>query len=197
MPYDGDSCPVCGELERASAAPCLPCRVDPPPWTAAVSFGAYDGALRDLVLLFKAGRRDELAAPLGDRLADAWEASGFPVVDAITAVPMRWSRRLRRGFDQAELLGRRLAARSGIPYRRLLRRVGRSRQTGRGRAARRSLPVGEFAPRAGVPSSVALVDDVLTTGGTVSAASRALRRAGAADVYVITLARTPRSGRIP
>ncbi len=197
MPYDGETCPVCGELGLAAAAPCLPCRVDPPPWTRATSFGAYAGTLRELVLLLKVGRRDELAAPLGDLVARSWRRSGFPAVDAVTSVPMRWGRRLLRGFDQAELLGRRLAARTGLPYRRLLRRVGRSRQTGRGRAARRSLPVREFAPRGDVPPAVALVDDVLTTGGTVSAASRALRRAGAANVYIVTLARTPRSGRIP
>src|SRR3972149_5314909 len=64
VPHAGPTCDVCGHPGVEAEGPCLECRTAPPPWRAAASFGAYDGVLRELVLLFKSRGRDELAAPL-------------------------------------------------------------------------------------------------------------------------------------
>jgi ComF family protein len=191
------ACPICGDPETIPGRPCLACQDDPPPWTAAASFGPYGGRLRDLILLLKQGKRDELAAPLAALLAGALERSGWPASDAVVPVPMWWGRRLRRGFNQAALLARGLARRLDLRAPDLLRRRRGGPQVGRARAQRLRLSSRSFIARRPAPPRVVLVDDVLTTGATAAACTRALQRAGATEVRVLTLARTPRPGRIP
>ncbi len=190
------TCPVCGDPEVASSEPCLACRIDPPPWDAAASVGPYDGTLRDLVLLFKNGGRDELARPLAALLARRHRDRGGERPDAVVAVPMTWLRRLRRGYDQAALLGRALARELRAPFVRALARRGGPAQVGRSRAQRLALTAAAFPARRAVAGRVALVDDVFTTGATAAACARSLRRAGASAVDVLTVARTATPGRI-
>jgi ComF family protein len=191
------ACPVCGDPDSPPGNPCLACTSIPPPWRAAAAIGPYEGTLRDLVLHFKQGRRDELARPLAARLLAAFTRTGWPVPAAVVPVPMWWGRRLRRGFNQADLLARELAAALGVPaVSALARRYGRA-QAGRTRRERRRLPVSSFVPRRRVAGPALLVDDVLTTGATASACTRALQAAGTDGVYVLTLARTSPPGRIP
>lgn len=153
--------------------------------------------LRDLIVTLKHQRRDELTAPLGELLLHAWHRAGWPPPDLVTAVPVPLLRRLRRGFNQAELLARHVASALGRPYRETLRRRGNARQVGRSRAQRLALGAHTFVARARIAGEVLLVDDVLTTGATAAACTTALRHAGAHGVRVLTLARTPRPGRIP
>jgi predicted amidophosphoribosyltransferase len=116
-----------------------------------------------------------------------------PVADAVTWVPSDGLRLLERGHHPAHRLARELARRWQLPGVELLDRVGISpRQTGLGPAARRRNVRGAFQPRADVPERVLLVDDVYTTGSTVSAAAAALRIGGARTVDVVTFARTVR-----
>jgi ComF family protein len=190
-------CPTCGDPEAGADEPCLDCRTAPPPWQAAASFGPYEDVLRDLVVLFKERRVDELAAPLADLAAAAARAAGWPAADALVPVPTAWTRRLRRGFDHTALLARHVGARLGVPMRRVLRRRGTAQQVGRTRAQRLRLAAAAFPAVAAVAGSVILIDDVFTTGGTAHACAASLRRAGARELRVLTLARTPRPGRIP
>jgi competence protein ComFC len=108
----------------------------------------------------------------------------------VTWVPTTPARRRQRGFDQAELLARGVARRLGLPCRRLLQHEAGPPQTGLELYARRAgptfRPVRLLAPGTGV----LLVDDVVTTGATGTAAARALRSAGAASVEVVAVART-------
>lgn len=159
--------------------------------------GDYEGSLRDLVLLFKNARRDELARPLAALLAERLALLNWPVPDSVTAVPTWWARRLWRGFDHADLLATHLAALLGRPRLRALRRCRPGSQAGRSRTERLSLPRHTFAARRPVTGHVLLVDDVLTTGATARACTHALHAAGAAAVSLLTVARAPRSGRIP
>jgi ComF family protein len=191
------ACPTCGDPETVAGSPCLTCQEAPPPWTAATSFGPYGGRLRELILLFKQGKRDELAAPLAGYLAAALRRSGWPAGDAVVPVPMWWGRRLRRGYNQAALLARRLARGLEVRDFDLLRRRRGTPQVGRARGERLRLSPRSFLARRPSPPRVLLVDDVLTTGATAAACTRALLRAGATEVRVLTLARTPRPGRIP
>jgi ComF family protein len=191
------ACPRCGDPDSPAGEECLACRNQAPPWRAAAAVGPYEGALRDLVLLCKQGRRDELVRPLARLLGAAFRRTGWPRPTAIVPVPMWWGRRLRRGFNQAELLADELAAGVGSPRVAALgRRRGRP-QAGLGRSERRRLGRASLTIRHPVAGPVLLVDDVLTTGATAAACAHALRAAGAQDVYVLTLARTTPPGRIP
>ncbi|MGE5235702.1 MAG: double zinc ribbon domain-containing protein [Acidobacteriota bacterium] len=195
--HERTGCPVCGDPEVVADAPCLSCSTSPPPWRSAASFGSHEGTLRALINLYKHGRRDELAEPLATLLARAWHRRGWPDPDLVVAVPVPWLRRLRRGFDHAELLARHLArglARPCVPA--LRRRHGRP-QVGQTRTGRLALTAAAFSRRRPVSGRVLLLDDVFTTGATATACATALARAGAREVFVLTLARAPRSGRIP
>ena len=193
----GPLCPSCGAPEVADEGACLACRNAPPPWLAAASFGPYAGTLRELILLFKGRGRDELAAPLAALMIEALGRAAWPSPDAVVAVPMAWARRLRRGYNQAELLAHEVARTLGVRPVRALRRRGRGTQVGTARRERLRLAASAFPVRRAVHGQVVLVDDVLTTGATATACTRALRRAGAAEVYVLTIARTPQPGRVP
>jgi predicted amidophosphoribosyltransferase len=147
---------------------------------------AYAGPARALVRGLKYRNRraalGRLADALGARLADV----GPEVVTWVPAVP---AHRRERGYDPGELLARRVARVLRVPARRLLVRRGDRPQTGQGRAARLAGP--DLAVRRRVPARVLVVDDVVTTGGSLAAAARALREAGADRVHAAVLAATP------
>jgi ComF family protein len=163
----------------------------------AYSYGSYEGVLRRLIQLFKYERIDTLAAPLGRFLLN-----GLPRdlrFDCLVPVPLHWRRKWSRGFNQAELLARVLGRHTALPVlaKTLQRRRSTQAQAGLSDAERRANTEGAFT----VPDKrrpdlsgkhVLLIDDVLTTGATLSAASRALRRAGARRVTVLTVARADR-----
>jgi predicted amidophosphoribosyltransferase len=186
------TCPGCGAqgpalCSRCAAALAPPPGLPPPAGVdACVALLAYDGPGRRLVARLK--YRNERAA-LG-RLAAALAAAAPAGAHVVTWVPTTPARRRQRGFDQAELLARRIARRLHRPCRRLLDRRPGPPQTGRSRAERRRAPPA-FAARRPVAGTVLLVDDVVTTGASASAAARALRNAGAARVVLLTAARTP------
>ena len=79
VPHPAPVCSACGSPEVEADGPCLGCRTKPPPWRAAASFGAYDGVLRELVLVFKSRGRDELAAPLAELLLATWRRAGWAI----------------------------------------------------------------------------------------------------------------------
>jgi predicted amidophosphoribosyltransferase len=116
-----------------------------------------------------------------------------PEVDALTFVPADRARRLERGHNPAERLALELAAAWELPCVPLLERTRGGRQRGSSAAERRSVR-GAFRANGAAPRSVALVDDVYTTGATAAAAASALRRAGARRVEAVTFARALRRG---
>ena len=140
------------------------------------------------------------AGPLAALLAAAVRAVGIDRdVHVVTAVPSHRRRLRERGFDAAQLLASRVCRRLDLPpARSLLRRYGaaapRARGAPRGRPPFR---LRRCARRLVAGRTVLLVDDVLTSGATVRACARLLADAGAAEVRVAILARTPlRSGRM-
>jgi predicted amidophosphoribosyltransferase len=159
----------------------------PPPgverWVALL---AYDGVARELVARIKYRRAHAAVGWLADGMA---RVVGPPLPDAVTWAPTTPRRRRERGFDHAELLARGVARALHRPVLRLLTRPDGPAQTGRPAAERRTGP--RFGSVGGAPSAVLLVDDVATTGATLSAAAGALRSAGAETVLAVTAARTP------
>jgi ComF family protein len=160
----------------------------------AYCFGAYEGALRQLIHLFKYRKMRALEGPLGRLLARALPRDR--AFDAVVPVPLHWKRRWRRGFNQSELLARAMARRCGVPVLNVLSRKRATRsQAGLTNAARRGNVSGAFRARR-TPSldgkRILLVDDVMTTGATAAACAGALKRAGARSVTVLALARVDR-----
>ncbi len=192
-------CSVCG-TPFANAFPldeegrCAICRLGTRGFDAVYCFGGYEGVLRELVHLLKFGGVRTLARPMGRYLSAVLPREER--FDAIVPMPLHWRRRWQRGFNQAELLSLELARCTGIPVRRLVRRTRpTAQQAGLSNARRRSNVTGAFAVRRGTSLKglrILLVDDVMTTGATAAACSLALKRAGAARVALLALARTDR-----
>ncbi len=182
------SCVRCGEPSTPLCRRCAALLVaaeprDPPEGLAALwSLVDYDDAGRSLVTSLKYDGRRDAVRVLGAALADLPDRG----VDVVTWAPTSPSRRRARGFDQARLLAVATARATRTPHRRLLVRPEGPSQTGHDRADRLQGPA--FDPRGRVPPRVLVVDDVVTTGATLSAAASALRRAGAAEVLGLTLA---------
>lgn len=148
---------------------------------------AYDGVARDLVLRLKVRGAEDAAEPLAAAMAEHVHATGLRAV-ALTWVPGRRGDIRRRGFDHAEVLARALGRRLGLPCVPLLARRGtQADQAGLGARDRAANLRDAFIATA--PSDpIAIVDDVVTTGSTLSSCARALRRAGARSVEAVVSA---------
>ena len=148
---------------------------------------AYDDAARRELVGLK--NRDERGRVSG--WADALAAL-VPSVDGlvVTWAPTGAARRRRRGFDQAELLARAVARRRRLPIASLLRRLPGAAQAGRSAHDRQANPA--FAARRPCLHPVLVIDDVATTGATLSAAARALIGAGSPAVHGLVVARAAR-----
>lgn len=184
-------CPLCAE--PCPNPPCLACRQDPPPWDRLVVLWSYEGPVRELILAFKNGR-DGLAKPMGKGLVRVLDPHRLGSDWCVTFVPMRPFRRWRRGYNQAELLAQELARHSQWPCRSLLMRRAGGSQQGLSRTQRRRQVAGIFRAHAPAPPKVLLVDDVVTTGATGASCTRALKEAGAREVWLLALAKTTMRG---
>ena len=186
----GPSCSRCGAPTAWPVERCLECAGRRLSFSTSRAVVAYRGPARDLVRGWKEhGLRR--AASLVTQLTA--ERLAPPLVDVVTWVPPDGARLLERGHHPAQSYACRLADRWELPCADLLRRRGGSpRQTRLSLAERRRNVQGAFAARASAPERVLLVDDVYTTGATVSAAAAALRRGQAGKVDVVTFARTIR-----
>lgn len=187
-------CPGCGG--SGSASDCGHCRRARPAGAGLVVLGGYGDALREAVLKAKRPGAEAVAAALGRLLAVRHrETLAGWRCDAVVPVPMHWARRMFRGTSAAEEIARQLAADLRLPCRRWLRRTRPTRmQNELPFEERRGNVRGAFRGRRGPAGRrVLLVDDVVTSGGTLSACTAALMAAGAAAVYAAAAARAERS----
>ena len=190
-------CASCGRSCRFEAIVCSRCArrlgaaepllsKGPPGLDRVWSSAPHEGVARNLVAALKFRRLLPVADLVADRIH--WLAPAEQLSGAIVPVPAAPSRQRRRGFDPAGEIAAALAERLGSPLEQCLVRRGGRRQVGRRRAERLGQPPRIQAIGA-VPRSVLLIDDVLTTGATLSACAQALRAAGAARVVAATFAR--------
>ena len=172
---------------------CGACLTDPLPvdWTHA--WGVYRGPLERVLHAFKFARHDWFSDPLAGHVAVALQQKGDLRFDAIAAVPMHPGKLRRRGYNQAELLARSLSRKLAIPFDgRLLRKaVERAAQSSLPRAQRAGNVRNAFVAGPGVEGkAILLIDDVSTTGETIRACARVLRKAGAERVCAAVVAKT-------
>jgi ComF family protein len=190
---DPAECATCG-LPAPEHGLCRSCRVRLRPLTAAHCTFLYEGPLADALHRLKYRGRDELMGRVAERWAATLPLPRNLLLDRplIVPVPLHPRRLRERGFDQAWILARALARRTGLEAAsRLLMRVRDTRaQVGLGREERQANVAGAFAADPRVAGrTVLLVDDVLTTGATLHAAAEALGAAGAGPIVALTAAR--------
>ncbi|MEP1143206.1 MAG: ComF family protein [Henriciella sp.] len=198
---NGSGCRTCGmplEIDLGEDSQCGACAAKAPKWDQARAAIAYDDVSRQAILELKhAGRRDGLKAMTN------WMALAgrdlIPETDWLVPVPLHYQRLATRGFNQAAWLAQGVARNTGTLA--LVDGLSRKRNTpsqgGLTARQRRRNVAGAFEVRASRQgrikgSTVTLVDDVLTTGSTLAACTKALKKAGAARVNVLVLARVVR-----
>lgn len=206
-PIAGGVCSVCGErlvspfaFSSGEAEPlCGLCRRLAPPFSRAVAYGSYEGGLRELIHLLKYEQVRPAAAVLGRMLHQAMANLNIPeeTTAVMIPVPLHAKKARQRGFNQAELIARAALKLSGKGMLLCPRPIERLRETksqiGLTSHQRRENMRGAFAvtkPHEVYGREIVLVDDVYTTGTTVSECARVLKRAGASNVLIATVART-------
>lgn len=188
------ACPHCA-APSPGALPCPRCLRRPPPFARLTSGWTLAFPLDALLYRCKYGHDLASVAALAELAVQGLSGRVAPV-DAVIPMPLHPARQAQRGFNQSLEMVRPLARRLRIPVidRQLLRIRDTSAQAGLTLAARRRNPRGAFAVDGRLDGrAIALFDDVVTSGATLSAATRALLHAGAARVDGWVLARTPGS----
>jgi ComF family protein len=186
-------CASCGiPLQSTDYHTCAVCLARPPRITRARAVVAYDDLSRRLVIKLKYGRKVALAKTMARFMAPLIGA--LPPGAVLVPVPLHPRRLWQRGFNQSVILARELSRQVAIPTDAgLLKRVKRTPPLkGLNRLQRRRAVAGAFQAAAGVDlrdRTVVLIDDVLTTGSTANACARALKRAGAERVDLVSWAR--------
>jgi ComF family protein len=189
-------CARCGlPFPHEATGICAACAAAPPHFDRARAVFRYDAASRKLVIAFKHADKTHTAPAYG-----AWmRRAGVELVadaDLLVPVPLHWTRLFRRRYNQSALLAYAID-RAKVAPDLLVRRRRTASQGHLGRGARSRNVAHAFALRPGAVvegKRIVLIDDVMTTGATVGECARVLRRAGAARVDVLTLARATREG---
>lgn len=199
---DGLVCDLCGEPlpgeDDGHVAHCDACMKLDRPWQQGRSAMLYRENARRIVLALKHGDRPELARAAGPWLARAGQAMFQPNM-VIVPIPIHWTRRLKRRYNQSAELARILARETGFDHApdSLIRPHRTKPHDGMSAEARFQNMENAIQPHpkhagALVKRDVLLLDDVMTSGATFHAAAHAAVKAGAASVCVLSLARVAR-----
>ncbi|MGE5605495.1 MAG: ComF family protein [Bacteroidota bacterium] len=190
-------CLKCGRPKRLAAAEkeyCRQCEETDYYFSQARAVAAYEGALREYLTDLKYRFRPDLGPALGVLLVEWFKINrNYQKPDLIIPIPIHWQKLIARGYNQAELLANPLQKYLGIPLKNdiILREKMTESQNMLQKAERFANIRGAFRvtdTRLLSGARVLLIDDIFTTGATVSEASRVLMRAGALEVKVLTLA---------
>jgi len=189
----GDLCEICGcSMRKSSKKVCETCREIKPPFDGFRSLAHYEGVIRECVHALKYENNQSLGDTFSNWLAaliikQAWQ------LDVVIPVPLSNQRLRERGYNQSSLLAKPLAGRLDLKYDPFaIKRIRHTpSQVGLSAEERRQNVIGAFQAEECLVSGkrVLLVDDVMTTGATMTACSQAVRDAGAQCVYCVTFAR--------
>jgi ComF family protein len=185
----GEHCAFCGVYSPASRT-CIKCRVAAPRhvWVST----NYEGLARRLLGRYKFDQLRAAADDIAELMSQTFYDFGFEIDYLLVPVPTATSRRRQRGFDHASLLSRELGKKLGFHSADALGRLGQSRQLGAKREIRlRQAKDNYFVrlPELIKSRNILLVDDVITTGATLKAATKTLRRAGAKRIDALVFAK--------
>ena len=163
-------------------------------WVSATSVLEFRGVARALILKFKHGR-PELARPLGELCRAYLDRDVIEHPEEFIAVPMplHWARKMSRGYNQSEFFARCLLHGTGVRVVNALKRVRYAgHQASRGRRQRIAAMKGVFAlrkPEMVKGRKILLIDDIFTTGSTLTAAAEVLRKGAPSEIRIFTIAR--------
>jgi len=197
--HRGPVCPVCGRFlfyKNAASFCCFECQTKKPSFSRHRSLGPYTGRLKEMIILFKYKEYEILSRPLAALLYENFGSGNglFSEIDFILSVPLYPRKERARGFNQAESLARQLSKLSGLPVlNRTLVKIKNTPAQVSLEAKERELNLrGAFAVRKQGKirgRKLLLIDDVFTTGTTVSECAAVLHKAGAKEIRALTLAR--------
>lgn len=183
-----NSCKKCGKPLNANTDYCIMCQNNSRHFTRAYSVFEYWGKPEKLIYALKFGNKKYIAKYLSAFLADKVMEEEI-VADCVVAMPLGEKRKKERGYNQAELLAKPLAERLNLPYNSGLERVKETEMQAKTSGIDRIKNVKDafLATDSFKKKRVLLIDDVLTTGSTMSEAAKALKKAGALEVVGLTL----------
>ena len=188
----GSVCPLCG-IPQSHTGLCQNCRTRRPPFSALRSWAEYSGGVKEALHRLKYRNDIGLAETFSNYLLKVFELQSWPV-DYIFTVPLSTEKLRERGYNQSTLLARPISLSTGLPMKnKYLKRILNTRsQVGLSEFERMENVKDAFRYE-GEPlekKNILLIDDISTTGATISACSEALLDAGANAVYGLTVART-------
>ena len=159
-----------------------------PPYARVIAYGLYEGVLKEAISRFKFYGLRRLSRPLGGLLPNL----PIPESDAIVPVPLTAKGLKQRGFNQSLLIARVVSEKTGAPLNidTLLKIKETPPQVGLSASERHKNLTGAFEVKGNLKGKrILLVDDVVTTGATATACSKALLKAGAQEVVILAIAR--------
>jgi ComF family protein len=195
--YKGERCQKCGvALPEGAASICPECRTKKSSLAFVVAVGPYEEPLSEMILALKFKRLTAVAPKLSEMLADVlWEDGRVGSDWVLVPVPLSAMSGRRRGFNQSELIASGLSKSLGVPLlTNALSKVRETReQASLSRLYRLSNLTGAFRAeeKAVQGRKILLVDDITTTGSTLEACAKELRRTGASKVAAAVIAHTP------
>lgn len=193
LPFQTNSCNRCGQAFSGLSDHCGRCIASPPPYDQCFCPFTYQSPISEQIIALKYQDKPELARDLSALLAREIIQSGNPLPELILPVPLHLKRLRHRGYNQASLLAKHLGKQLDIPVDKTLLRktVASKNQAELSLKARRKNLSGCFSltktPNIG---SVAIIDDVVTTGSTVSEIAKILKKKGVDYIYVWGVAHT-------
>ena len=191
----GERCFSCGVISAGSRT-CQTCRRHGGPRSVWIATD-YEGLAKELILKYKFGQQRAAAKSIAGLMSEVIltvnsDESLAKLNYLVVPVPTATNRVRQRGFDHSVLLAQKIAQLLGMPVGRILIRLGQSRQLGAARPERLRQLMGSYKvrdPKKIVGRNVLLVDDVVTTGGTLNAAAKSLRKSGARRVDAVVFAK--------
>jgi len=193
LPFHHHYCIQCGQSFSGSGEHCGHCLVKPPYYDQCFCPFEYAEPISDTIIRLKYHEKPELAAPLAKLLMHEINAHRLPAPDLLIPVPMHTSRLRKRGFNQSTLLTRALSKELGIPMAtNLLKKVSKTEPQAKQSLTQRQINLnGSFALQKKCSvKSVAIIDDVVTTGATAGEIAKILKKNGVDYIQVWGLTHT-------